>query len=69
MVASFVKYPDIIVTLVGRDGNGFTIIGKVAKAMRRHGVDKTEIDAFQKEAMDGDYDHLLRVVMRTVNVE
>jgi len=69
MSATFVKYPDIVVELVGEDGNAFAILGRVSGAMRRHGVPKAEIDEFLDEAKNGDYDHLLRVVMRTVNVE
>jgi len=31
-------YPHIRVQLVGRDGNAFTVLGSVTKAMRRHGL-------------------------------
>lgn len=68
MSATFVKYPDIEVTLVGEDGNAFAIIGKVSKALKRQGVPAEEVEAFQKDAMSGDYDHLLATCMRTVNV-
>lgn len=60
------KYPDIQVQLSGEDGNAFFIIGRVRKAMRQAGVDATEIDAFSKEAMSGDYDHVLQTCMATV---
>ena len=62
------KYPDIHVQLSGEDGNGFFIIGRVMKAMRQAKVPKEEITAFSEEAMSGDYDHLLRVCMETVEV-
>lgn len=62
------KYPHIKVQLVGEDGNAFVVIGKVQHEMQRAGVPKVEIDAFLEEATSGDYDHLLRTVMRTVEV-
>lgn len=62
-----IKYPEIEVTLVGEDGNAFAIIGRVSKALRRAKVEKSEIDLFTKEAMGGDYDHLLRTCMEWVD--
>jgi hypothetical protein len=69
MVASFVKYPDVIVPMVGEDGNAFAILGRVKEALQLHGVPDHEIKEFLEEAKNGDYDHLLATVMRTVNVE
>lgn len=63
------KYPEITVELVGNDGNAFSVLGNVSKAMRRAGLDKSEIDIFMNEAMSGDYDHLLQTVMNWVTVE
>jgi hypothetical protein len=65
---SDVKYPDVSVQLVGKDGNAFTIIGEVNRALRRAGhVDALE--TFMAEATAaGSYDEFLRVVMKTVNV-
>ncbi len=64
-----VKYPNVKVKLVGEDGNAFFIIGRVVKALRRADVPKDEIDAFTKEVMAGDYNHLLQTVMKTVETE
>ncbi len=64
-----VKYPDIKVQLVGEDGNAFVVLGKVLRAMRRAGIDQDELDAFQKEATSGDYDHLLQTCMKWVTVD
>ncbi|NLS76758.1 MAG: hypothetical protein GXY76_05795 [Chloroflexi bacterium] len=61
------KFPQIKVKLVGEDGNAFAILGRVSKALRRGGIEKTEIDAFLQEAMSGDYDHLLWTVMEWVD--
>lgn len=64
-----VKYPEISVELMGQDGNAFLIIGKTARALRAGGVPREEIEQFQKEAMGGNYDHLLQTVMRWVSVD
>lgn len=61
-----IKYPNIHVELVGENGNAYAILGRVTKAMRRADLPKSEIDAFQKEAMSGNYDNLLQTVMRWV---
>jgi hypothetical protein len=62
------KFPEIEVQLVGQDGNAFNILGLVQRAMRRAGVEQSEIDAFIAEATADDYDHLLRTVVATVSV-
>ncbi len=59
---------DVQVQLVGEDGNAFAIMGKVVKAMRRAGCDSELITQYQREAMSGDYDNLLRVTMNYVEV-
>ena len=63
------KYPNIECQLTGNDGNAFAILGAVSNALRRGGVNKTEIDEFHTEATSGDYDKLLRVAMSWVNVK
>ena len=62
------RYPKIQVQLVGTDGNAFSIMGAVAKALRRAYVPKAEIDAFYAEATSGDYDNLLGTAMKWVDV-
>lgn len=62
------KYPKIKVRLIGADANAFSIITKVSNALQRNSVDEKEIDEFKEEAMSGDYNHLLRTVMKWVNV-
>jgi hypothetical protein len=62
-----IKYPNVKVQLVGEDGNAFSILGRVSKAMRRAGLPKTEIDAFFAEAKSGDYDNLLATCMKWVS--
>ena len=59
---------DIDVELTGNDGNAFSIIGTVRKALRKGGATPEQIAEFQTEAMSGDYDHLLQTCVKWVNV-
>jgi len=63
------KYPDITVQLSGEDGNAFFIISRVMRALRRAKVADVQTEEFRKEAMAGDYDHVLQTCMRWVVVE
>ena len=63
------KYPNIKVKLIGRDGNAFAILGAVIRELRRNGVSQDEINAFEEEATSGDYDNLLGTCMQWVDVE
>ena len=62
------KYPNIVVPVVGMDGNAFAIMGRVVARMSRAKVATEEIDAFQKEAMSGDYNDLLATCAKWVTV-
>ena len=62
-----IKYPNIHVQLVGEDGNAFSIIGRVRKALNRSGVSGDEVKEFAADAMSGDYDHVLQTCMKWVN--
>lgn len=66
---SEIKYPNITVNIIGRDGNGFYILGVCQKAMRRNHFLQSEIDLFMKEATSGDYNHLLATVMAWFDIE
>ena len=57
------------VKLVGEDGNAFSIMGRVKKALMRAGADKEYADKYLKEATVADYSYLLTVSMEYVNVE
>ena len=59
---------NVKVRLSGTDGNAFAIIGKVSKAMRKAKIENEIIQAFQHEAMSGDYNHLLQTCMKYVDV-
>ncbi len=59
---------NIKVKLIGNDGNAFVILGTVQKALKDHGRSDL-VDEFLKEAMSGDYDHLLQTCCKYVEVE
>jgi hypothetical protein len=53
--------------LVGVDGNAFSVMGYVINAMRKCRLSKEDRDAYTKEAMSSDYDHLLSVSLDMVD--
>ena len=59
---------DITVKLTGEDGNAFAIIGRVRAALRKNGRADL-VEAFSRDSMFGDYDHLLQTCLRYVIVE
>jgi hypothetical protein len=61
------KYPHVHVKLIGEDGNAFSIIGRVTRAMRKAKVPEAGIKAYKEEAMAGDYDHLLATTVQYVS--
>lgn len=63
-----VPYTDAVVKLVGGDGNAFAILGRVRRAIRHSSHPELE-EAFMREAIRGDYNHLLQTCMRYVSVE
>lgn len=48
-------------TLVGVDGNAFSIMGYVRSAMKSAKMTSQDIDAYTKDATSSDYNHLLAV--------
>lgn len=63
-----VKFPEVEVQLSGEDGNAFAVMAQVTNAMRDAGIPNEDINEYLDEVMAGDYDHLLQVTMRTVEV-
>ena len=51
------------------DGNAFSIIGKVAKALKRAGCADDVCQAFRVEAKSGDYDNVVQTAMKYAEVE
>lgn len=64
-----VRYPNVVVELSGQDGNTGSIMGAVARGLRRGGATSDEIDEMRQEMLSGDYDNVLRTAMRWVTVE
>ena len=52
--------------LLGHDGNAFVILGKAQRIAKQNNMDW---DKIQKEAINGDYDHLLQIMMKYFEVE
>ena len=48
-------------SLVGIDGNAYSVMGYVTKAMKEVGFSKEEQDKYLTDAKSSDYDHLLAV--------
>lgn len=63
-----VRYPEVVVPLVGEDGNAFAIMGRVAQALRNHGVPQVEIDEYMAQSTSGNYGQLLQTVYDWVSV-
>ena len=59
---------NIVVQLSGEDGNAYAVMGKVRTALK-DGGHADLVKPFTKEAMSGNYDHLLLTAMEYVEVE
>ena len=57
------------VKLVGEDGNAFAILARCFSAARKAKWTPEQITLFKNEATAGDYDHLLRVVLKHFDEE
>lgn len=57
----------IKVELIGTDGNAFALLGKVSKVLRKADMVE-EAEKYMDEATKGDYNHLLRVTMKYVDI-
>lgn len=56
----------VTVRLVGEDGNAFSILGRVSKALKRSGQPEAAKE-YMERATAGDYDHLLQVTLEYVD--
>lgn len=54
-------------TLVGVDGNAFSIMGYVSRAIMKSGLGTQKRLEYQEKAMKGDYDELLSVSIDTID--
>lgn len=55
--------------LVGEDGNAWAVLGAAQKAWRKYYGSEDGWAAIMKEAMSGDYDHLLQTIMKNFDVD
>tara|TARA_R100000008_G_scaffold33673_1_gene19050 strand:+ start:348 stop:563 length:216 start_codon:yes stop_codon:yes gene_type:complete len=62
------QFADVDVQLSGNDGNAFAIMGSVVRALKANGATEDQIAEYHEASMSGDYDNLLSVACRTVNV-
>lgn len=67
-MASTEQFPKYDIKVKINDGNAFGILGQVSSALRDAGVSKDERDQYLAEAQSGDYDNLLRVSIKWVNL-
>ena len=59
---------NVRVKLIGEDGNAFSIIGRVSKALRRGGYADL-VKLYVDDATRGDYDHVLQTTMKYVAID
>lgn len=53
--------------LVGIDGNAFSVMGYTARALKKEGM-RDLVDKMHEEATASDYDNLIRVCMKYVDM-
>ncbi|WQJ53885.1 MAG: hypothetical protein [Wendovervirus sonii] len=53
--------------LVGVDGNAFSVMAYVRRAMKECGKTNEEISEYSKNAMSSNYDHLIAVSVDVIN--
>ena len=54
-------------SLIGINGNAYSIMGYVLRAMKECGFSQEEQELYKKRAMSSNYDHLLRVSIETID--
>ena len=54
-------------SLVGIDGNAFSVMGYVSQCMRKEHMSREEIENYRKDAMSGDYNNLLVVSQEMID--
>ena len=63
------KTPKYNVSVRPTDGNAYSILNAVTKAMQQEGATKEERDEYFKRATEDDYDHLISVSQEYVNLK
>ena len=68
MSAVISDLPKPYVELIGQDGNAFSILGLCTRELRKVGWNQEQVKAFQDEATEGDYNHLLCTATKYLDV-
>ncbi len=61
-----VKKPELVLT--GEDGNAFSILGRARRALKDAGYSNEEVERYQVEVTEGDYNLLISVTMNWLDV-
>jgi len=62
------KYGQYKIKIVGGNGNAFMLLSSAKRQLREQNADPKIFDEFSKEAMSGDYDHLLKTFLKFFDV-
>ena len=54
-------------SLIGVDGNAFSVMAYVAKAMKKHGYKATQICEYNVSCMNGNYAELIQKSMKVLD--
>lgn len=54
-------------SLIGIDGNAFSVMGYTSRAMKKAGYSQDDINNYTKLATSGDYDHLVVLSMEWID--
>ena len=57
-------YKKVSVELIGQDGDAFAIMGRVIRAMKKADIPKEIRNEYRREAMSGDYSHLIYTTLQ-----
>lgn len=63
------RYPHITVQLTEENGNALAILARAVRAASEAGLTSKELDRFRREALQGDYNHLLQTCMAWFDVQ
>lgn len=53
------KYAKVALQVSETDSSAFGVVNAARQALRKAGASRAEIEAFSKEALSGDYNHVL----------
>jgi hypothetical protein len=67
-IGDFMPKTEVVVKLIGEDGNAFNILGKTIKALKAAGHEELA-KQYEQEATAGNYDTLLYVTSLYVEIE